>query len=101
MRSILFFLSVGLYSSVCLGQVDMDTTKAPREPSPTTRVAIPGVDTPLSGPGTMMQSTPDPTAVVQPQDNRRKRKNKTVPPTDPRAFGVGVPIGKTKKDSLR
>ncbi|QHV97174.1 hypothetical protein [Spirosoma endbachense] len=98
MRSVLFFLSISLCGSICFGQID--STKTPREPSTTTRVPIPGVDTPLSGPGTMLQSTPDPNAVVAPPNNGKKRKGKTVPPSDPRAFGVGVPIGKAKKDSL-
>lgn len=44
-----------------------------------------------------MQSSPQPN-VLPPSDTKRK----TNPPADPRAFGVGIPIGKGKarKDSL-
>ncbi|MCK8491109.1 MULTISPECIES: hypothetical protein [Spirosoma] len=108
MRSFLLLLSISLYGSICFGQADssqrltkLDSAQTPREASPSTHVPIPGVDTPLSGPGTMMQAPANPTATAIPQNDRKKRKNKTNPPTDPRAFGVGIPIGKTKKDSLR
>ncbi len=43
-----------------------------------------------------MQSSPDPNVLPAGQRDR-----KTHPPTDPRAFGVAIPLGKSKKDTLR
>lgn len=99
MRSLLFcFLFTGL-SSLCFAQVDtagFDRSRAAQAPQ--REVLIPGINSPTSSPGTLMQSSPDPNAV--PADQRGKRK--TVPPSDPRAFGVGIPLEKrAKKDTLR
>ncbi|WP_338874689.1 hypothetical protein WBJ53_03630 [Spirosoma sp. SC4-14] len=99
MRPVLLIIFLTLYVSVCRGQID--TTRARREPSPSAQVPIPGIDTPLSGPGTLLQSSPQPNAVVTPQNSRKKRKLKTMPPSDPRAFGVAIPIESTKKDTIR
>ena len=99
MRSILFFLSMSLCGSVCFGQVDSTQRPQPR-PSPQTRVPIPGIDTPMSGPGTLLQSSPNPHAAARGRKGR-KGKFKTNPPTDPRAFGIAVPLEQPKKDSLR
>ena len=100
MRSFLLLLSISLCSSFCYSQID--TTKH-TEPSvsPQAQVPIPGVDTPISGPGTLLQSSPQTNVMPLNEPNRKKRKGSTNPPTDPRAFGVGIPIGKTKKDTLR
>lgn len=99
MRPVLFILCLVSCGSVCCAQIDSSRTVNP--PLTTTHVPIPGVDTPLSGPGTMLQSPPQPNAVVLPEKGRKNRSRKTVPPSDPRAFGVAVPIGQTKKDSIR
>lgn len=93
MRTFLFFLIASLYTVV--GYAQADSASKPRTPTKT-QVLIPGVDSPISAPGTLMQSSPQPNAV--PPDARDKRK--TNPPADPRAFGVGIPIGKAKKDTL-
>lgn len=97
-RSTLFFCVLSLSASVCFGQTD-STRTAQDSPSPRPAVQIPGVDTPLSGPGTLLQSSPNPNAVPVPPRNGRKRR-RTNPPSDPRAFGVAVPIGGAKKDTL-
>ena len=92
MRTVLFLLAMSLSGSVCFAQSDSSkTTEAPVQK----QVAIPGVDTPISGGGMTAQM---PTTPVPPRNDNKKRK--TQPPADPRAFGVSVPIGKTKKDSL-
>lgn len=99
MRSIPFcFLLIGL-SSVCFAQVDtagFDRSRAAQAPQ--REVLIPGINSPTSSPGTLLQSSPDPNTL--PADQRGKRR--TTPPTDPRAFGVGIPLEKrVKKDTLR
>lgn len=92
-------LSLSLWVSVCCGQTD--STRSSQD-SPRPAVPIPGVDTPLSGPGTLLQSSPNPNAVAVPEKKGRKRRLKTSPPSDPRAFGVAVPLegAKAKKDTL-
>ncbi|MCX6214375.1 hypothetical protein [Spirosoma sp.] len=98
MRTFLFLLAVSLSGSACFAQSDslkkVEQTPVQQSPSPK-QVAIPGVDTPLSGGGMTAQTPNNPIPPVQ--DNK---KRKTLPPSDPRAFGVSVPIGKTKKDTL-
>lgn len=92
MRSVLIVLAISLFGSVCVAQ--SDTSKTIQQPVPK-QVSIPGVDTPISGGGMTAQTPANPVLPVQ---NNKQRK--TQPPSDPRAFGVSVPIGKTKKDSL-
>ncbi len=92
MRPALICLAFSLYGSVCFAQSDSSkTTQQPVQK----QVAIPGVDTPVSGGGMTAQVPANPVPAAQ--DNK---KRKTLPPSDPRAFGVSVPIGKAKKDSL-
>jgi hypothetical protein len=98
MRTLVFFLAASLTGSICLAQ--SDTAKIVRETQqePVERqVAIPGVDTPISGGGMTAQTPMNP---VPPAQNNKKRK--TQPPSDPRAFGVSVPVGggKAKRDTL-
>ncbi len=96
----LVFSLFGLLTHVCVAQTD--TARATRpSPSPTTTVPIPGVDTPLSGPGTLLQSSPNPNAQPVSQPKGRKRRLRTSPPSDPRAFGVAIPLEGAKKDTLR
>ncbi|WP_461048734.1 hypothetical protein [Spirosoma arcticum] len=98
-RPVLIFSLLSLCASVCFGQTD--TTQRP-QPSSRPAVQIPGIDTPLSGPGTLLQSSPNPNAVAVPQKRGRKGRLRTSPPSDPRAFGVAIPLegAKTKKDTL-
>ncbi|WP_018618988.1 hypothetical protein [Spirosoma luteum] len=96
MRAILFFIFISLYGSIAFAQGDSSkTTKMPvrRE------VFIPGVNTPISG-GGMTAQTPVNSTMPAP-DNGKKRK--TQPPSDPRAFGVSIPLEKDKamKDTLK
>ncbi len=94
MRPVSICFAISLCGSLCFGQNDsLKTTQTPVQK----QVFIPGVDTPVSGPG-MTAQVPTNTAPPLQKDNK---KRKTVPPSDPRAFGVSVPLGKTKKDSLR
>lgn len=98
MRYILFsFLLLGV-SSVGFAQRDTTGFKRSRaRKAPQREVLIPGINSPTSSPGTLMQSSPDPN--VLPADQRDR---KTSPPSDPRAFGVAIPLEKrAKKDTLR
>ncbi len=96
MRPVLVCFAICLYSSICFGQAD--SSKTTQEPVQK-QVAVPGVDTPVSGGGLTAQ-TPE-NSVVTPQSGNKKRKGKTQPPSDPRSFGVSVSLGKAKKDTLR
>ncbi|MDB5243993.1 MAG: hypothetical protein JWP57_4619 [Spirosoma sp.] len=97
LQSTVVFALLILSASVGLGQTD---TARKVQPSPNPVVQIPGIDTPLSGPGTLLQSSPNPNAVAVPQKRGKKGRLKTNPPSDPRAFGVAVPLGDAKKDTL-
>ena len=98
-RSVLVLSLLSLCASVCFSQTD---TTQRSEPSSRPAVQIPGIDTPLSGPGTLLQSSPNPNAVAVPERKGKKRRLRTTPPSDPRAFGVAVPLegAKAKKDTL-
>ena len=65
--------------------------------SPTKEVFIPGVNTPVSGPG-MTAQVPENQGPI-PQSGEKDPK--LLPPSDPRSFGVSIPLGKTKKDTLK
>ncbi len=96
MRFIVVFISVSLYGSIAFAQIDSSkTTKMPVVRD----VAIPGIDTPISGGGVTAQMPVNPTMPAQ-NDNK---KRKTQPPSNPRAFGVSIPLEKekAKKDTLR
>ena len=98
MRCLLFsFLLFGA-SSVCIAQVDTAGFDRSRvQKAPQREVLIPGINSPTSSPGTLMQSSPNPNTL--PPDQRDR---KTSPPSDPRAFGVAIPLEKrAKKDTLR
>ncbi|MFD2935838.1 hypothetical protein [Spirosoma flavum] len=95
MRPLFVCFAISLFSSTCFGQSQADSSKTTQEPVQK-QVSIPGVDTPTSGPGMTAQM---PTNPMPPAQSNKKRK--TSPPSDPRAFGVGIPVGKTKKDTLR
>lgn len=97
-RVLLCTLFLALCSVVGFGQTDTSRRSAP-EPSSRPQVIIPGVDAPMSGPGTLLQSSPNPNTLPAAQPGDKKRK--TAPPTDQKAFGVGIPLGKAKKDTLR
>lgn len=92
-----FFLLI-MTASVCFGQTD---TARKIQPSPNPVVQIPGIDTPLSGPGTLLQSSPNPNSIAVPRKRGKKGRLRTNPPSDPRAFGMAVPLGGAKKDTLR
>ncbi|GAB4047439.1 hypothetical protein [Spirosoma litoris] len=94
MRTLLFFFVASLSGSLCFAQ--SDTTKTTTQEPVVKQVAIPGVDTPISGGGMTAQTPANP---IPPVQNDKKRK--TMPPSDPRAFGVSVPLGKARKDTLR
>ena len=96
MRTLVFLLAAGLSGSVCMAQSDTAKVVRQTQQEPVERqVAIPGVDTPISGGGMTAQTPVNP---MPPMQNNNKRK--TLPPSDPRAFGVSVPVGKAKKDTL-
>jgi hypothetical protein len=95
MRPVLLTFFGCLFALASFGQKTDSTNTDHRSTHP--NVMIPGVDSPISAPGTLMQSSPNPNQLPPTSDNKRR---KTTPPTDPRAFGVAVPLGKTKRDSL-
>ncbi|QJW90357.1 hypothetical protein HNV11_13715 [Spirosoma taeanense] len=98
MRPILFSLFLCLSGSVCFAQIDSArTVRSGQTPNPP--VLTPGINSPISAPGTLMQSSPRPNAL--PQGTLGKGDVKTTPPSDPRAFGVAIPLGKAKKDTLK
>lgn len=97
MRFLLITLLLSAGTSAGFAQLDT-ARRAPTAPS-TAPVPIPGVDSPISGPGTLLQSTPNPNA--QPQRKQGRRNRRTSPPSDPRAFGVAVPLPESRKDTLR
>jgi hypothetical protein len=99
MRTVMLFIFAGLYTLTCHGQ--NDSTRKTEGPTPS-QVIIPGVDAPVSAPGTLMQSSTQSNAVATPaQSDRKRRRVRTAPPSDPRAFGVAIPIGEPKKDTIR
>lgn len=98
LQSTVVFLLLISSASICFSQTD---TSRKAQPSPQPVVQIPGIDTPLSGPGTLLQSSPNPNAVAVPQKRGKKGRLRTSPPSDPRAFGVAVPLGGAKKDTLK
>ena len=79
MRCVLFSILLFSVSSVCVAQVDTTGFKQSRtQQAPQREVLIPGVNSPASSPGTLMQSSPDPN--VLPADQRDR---KTSPPSAP------------------
>ena len=94
MRSVLIGLILSLSSSLCFAQ--RDSSKTTQEPVQR-RVFIPGVNTPVSGPGMTAQV---PVNTPAPVTNDGKER-KIAPPSDPRSFGVSIPLKKAKKDTLR
>lgn len=94
MRPVIICFALSLYGSFCFGQAD--SSKTLQQPVQK-QVAVPGVDTPVSGGGLTAQTPTNPLPVTQDGDKKRK----TQPPSDPRSFGVAVPIGKSKKDTTQ
>ena len=97
MRVVVIFFAVSLYSSICFGQAD--TSKVVQHEPVDREISIPGIDTPMSGPGLTAQvpfNSPPPT-------RKGDKKRKTLPPSDPRAFGVALPLEQQapKRDTLR
>lgn len=95
-RSIFIASVFSLFAPVCIAQSDSTRSSMP---STQPAVQIPGIDTPLSGPGTLLQSSPNPNMEPVPQRKDKKRR-RTSPPSNPRAFGVSIPLGGAKKDTL-
>ena len=96
MRLVIACLALSLVGSVCYGQA-ADTSKTTTQPPTQREVFVPGVDTPVSGPGLTAQVPINEPPVVP----KGKKQRKTQPPSDPRSFGVSVPLEKTKRDTLR
>ncbi|WP_461141993.1 hypothetical protein [Spirosoma pomorum] len=99
MRSLFFSLFV-LSAATCFGQIDSITRSKGESPRTAQQpVMIPGIDSPTSAPGTLLQSPPNPNAAAPAKDDKKRRR--TNAPSNPRAFGVAVPLGKSKRDTLR
>lgn len=94
MRFFIAFLFISLFGSASFAQSDSSKTlQAPVE----RRILIPGVNTPVSGPGMTAQVPVNPAPELKPGE----KEPKILPPSDPRSFGISIPFGKTKKDTLR
>lgn len=99
MRSLFFSLFL-LSAATCYGQIDSITrTKGESPRTAQQPVMIPGIDSPVSAPGTLMQAPANPNAAAPMKDDKKRRR--TSAPSDPRSFGVAVPLGKPKRDTLR
>ncbi|OIN56221.1 hypothetical protein [Arsenicibacter rosenii] len=98
-RAVVISIWLASASFICYGQRDT-ARPAPAPANPP--IMTPGIDSPISAPGTMLQSS---TRTQPERPVRRKRKGKRgiriEPLSDPRGFGVAIPIGTAKKDSLR
>jgi hypothetical protein len=100
MRSLFFSLVLLSATVTCYGQIDSVTRVKGESPRTAQQpVMIPGIDSPTSAPGTLLQSPPNPNAAAPAKDDKKRRR--TSPPSDPRSFGVSVPLGKPKRDTLR
>jgi hypothetical protein len=96
LASVLFCAAVSAYGQ----QADSTTIQRQPPTNGTQPVLPPGIDSPLSAPGTLMQSTPNPSAAAEPLNKNGQRK-RTAPPSSPRSFGVSIPLGKPKRDTTR
>lgn len=97
---ILCCLLLGLTATVGFGQKDTTILRRPAEPAvtPPARSDVP-VTSPPTTPSSAPQLSPNPVETPAPARNRRvRRRLRTVPPSDPNAFGVGVTI---EKDTTR
>lgn len=96
MRIIVFILTVSLLG--CNSLVRRTPPRVTTQTAPPTKeVSIPGVDTPVSSPGLTAQVPENQVPVLQPG----QKEPKILPPSDPRAFGISIPLGKTKKDTIK
>ncbi len=98
MRLLLACIAICLSGSLSFGQAD--STKTTQQPVEK-QVAIPGIDTPTSGGGLTAQEPTNIMPVSTPQNTDKKRKRKNQPPSDPRAFGVSVPIEPDRKEPAK
>ena len=72
MRTLVFLLAASLSGSICLAQSDSSKVVQQPQQAPVERqVAIPGIDTPISGGGMTAQTPMNP---VPPAQNNKKRK---------------------------
>ncbi|MGA0556275.1 hypothetical protein ACO2Q8_06480 [Larkinella sp. VNQ87] len=96
MRPVLVVLALSLYAVAGYGQ---DTTRQqnPQRPTTIAPVVTPSNSVPLTAPAADPVSTPG--TVINPRENRGKRKVRIVPPSEPNAFGVGAAF--EKKDTTR
>jgi hypothetical protein len=97
MRLILISLGLSFCAVVCFGQTDTVRQKPPQLPTTIAPIVTPSNSAPLTSPAVDPVSQPG--TVINPRENRGKRKVRVVPPSDPNAFGVGVTL--EKKDTTR
>jgi hypothetical protein len=89
MRSLFFCLGCCLYAAVGFGQSDT-MRQTPPTVSPT---VMPSNSAPMTSPAAVPQLQPNKAMPAK----KGRRRLKTVPPSDPNAFGVGVTIEGEKK----
>lgn len=97
MRPVLCFLVCSFSAVWCFGQNDTARQVNPQKPTTIAPVVTPSNSAPLTSPTVEPASTPG--TVINPRENRGKRKIRVVPPSDPNAFGVGATL--EKKDTTR
>ncbi|WP_332368482.1 hypothetical protein [Spirosoma telluris] len=90
MRTLLFFFAASLSGSFCLAQ--NDSTKVINQEPVQKQVAIPGIDTPISGGGLTAQT---PTNPMPPVQNNKKRK--TLPPATHAPLACRCPLVRQRK----
>ncbi|RRA99148.1 hypothetical protein [Larkinella rosea] len=98
MKRPVLILLICCFSAV-FGYSQSDTVRQKPQQLPTTisPIVTPSNSAPLTTPAVDPVTTPG--KVINPRENRGKRKVRVMPPSDPNAFGVGVSL--EKKDTTR
>ncbi|MFC5410433.1 hypothetical protein ACFPMF_13995 [Larkinella bovis] len=97
MRTVLCFLVFSFSAAVCRGQTDTTRQVNPQRPTTIAPVVTPSNSAPLTSPAAEPLSTPG--TVINPRENRGRRKIRVVPPSEPNAFGIGATL--EKRDTTR
>ncbi|WP_460671182.1 hypothetical protein [Larkinella ripae] len=88
---------MSLSATVGFGQTDTTRQVNPQKPTTIAPVVTPSNSAPLTAPSADPVATPG--TVINPRENRGRRKVRVMPPSEPNAFGVGATL--EKKDTTR
>lgn len=98
MSRLLFSFLFGFSALSCFAQRDSTVRQNPQQlPTTIAPVVTPSNGVPMTTPAAEPTATPG--TVINPRENRGKRKVRVVPPSEPNAFGVGATL--EKKDTTR